>query len=88
MLKCNDLTLSWSLFSFSLSLYPPLPPQRKCEQYWADNIGEDYQTPDKKLNITTTSVMPYADFSIRTFSVKSVSFHSTLTRACQCFENM
>ena len=77
--------------SLSLSLFlSPLytHPQRKCEQYWADNIGEDYQTPDKKLNITTTSVMPYADFAIRTFSVKSVSFHSMLTRACQCFEKM
>ena len=46
--------------------------QRKCEQYWADNIGDEYQTPDKKFSVTTTSVMPFADFVIRTFSATNV----------------
>ena len=48
--------------------------QHKCEQYWADNIGDSFETPDGKLVITTTSVMPFADFHIRCFNVKSVSF--------------
>ena len=47
--------------------------QRKCEQYWAENIGDAYQTGDKKYSVITTSVMPFADFVIRTFTVKTVS---------------
>ena len=47
--------------------------QRKCEQYWGENIGDDFETPDNKLRITTTSVLPLADFEIRIFTVKSVS---------------
>ena len=47
--------------------------QRKCEQYWGENIGDDFETPDNKLRITTTSVLPLADFDIRIFTVKSVS---------------
>ena len=56
-------------------LPPLLPPllQRKCEQYWADNIGDVYETQDKKMEITTTSSMPFADFEIRTFNAKNVS---------------
>lgn len=47
--------------------------QRKCEQYWAENIGDVYTTPDKKVSVVTTSVMPFADFAIRTFTAKRVS---------------
>ena len=47
--------------------------QRKCEQYWSDNIGEVFETQDKKMEITTTSSMPFADFEIRTFNLKHVS---------------
>ena len=47
--------------------------QRECEQYWAENMGEVYNTPDKMFSVTTTSLMPFADFVIRTFSVKHVS---------------
>ena len=47
--------------------------QCKCEQYWGENIGDDFETPDSKLRITTTSVLPFADFEIRNFTVKSVS---------------
>ena len=47
--------------------------QRKCEQYWGENIGDDFETPDNKLRITTTYVLPLADFDIRNFTVKSVS---------------
>lgn len=49
------------------------PLQRKCEQYWAENIGDTYKSPDKMFSVVTTSVMPFADFVIRTFSVKDVS---------------
>ncbi len=47
--------------------------QRKCEQYWAENIGDSYTTPDNNITVVTTSVMPFADFVIRTLSVKNVS---------------
>ena len=47
--------------------------QRKCEQYWGENIGDDFETPDSKLRITTTSVLPLADFDLHIFTVKSVS---------------
>ena len=47
--------------------------QRKCEQYWGDNVGDDFETPDHKLTITTTYVLPLADCIIRNFTVESVS---------------
>lgn len=47
--------------------------QRKCEQYWAENMGEVHESPNKVFSVTTTSVMQFADFVIRTFSVKNVS---------------
>ena len=47
--------------------------QRKCEQYWGENNGDDFEIPDNKLRITTTHVLPLADFDIRIFTVKSVS---------------
>ena len=47
--------------------------QRKCEQYWSDDIGEVFETQDRKMEITTTSTMSFADFEIRTFSLKCVS---------------
>ena len=34
-------------------------------------------TPDNRLIVTTTSIMPLADFEIRTFTVKSVSIKCT-----------
>ena len=46
--------------------------QHKCEQYWSDNIGEVFETQDKKMTIITTSFMPFADFEIRTFNIKNV----------------
>ena len=51
--------------------------QRKCEQYWGENVGDDFETPDHKLTITTTYVLPLADFNIRTFTVESVSTELT-----------
>ena len=54
--------------------------QRKCEQYWSDNIGDVYETPDKKMQITTTSSVPFADFEIRNFNVKKVR-----QSACICY---
>jgi protein tyrosine phosphatase len=47
--------------------------RRKCEQYWADNIGDVFETQDKKMEITTTSSMPFADFEIRTFNAKNTT---------------
>ncbi len=39
-------------------------------------MGEVYETPDKMFTVTTTSVVPFADFIIRTFSVRHVSLLS------------
>ena len=65
----------------NITSLPPLPVQRKCEQYWADNIGEVFETQDKKMEITTTSSMPFADFEIRTFNAKNVSPSYNLVNA-------
>ena len=47
--------------------------QRKCEQYWGEKVDEEFETPDHKLTIITTFVLPLADFNVRIFTVKSVS---------------
>lgn len=46
--------------------------QHRCERYWGENIGDVYETPDKKLAITTTSSVPFVEFMIRTFNLKNV----------------
>ena len=47
--------------------------QRKCEQYWGEKVDEEFETPDHKLTIITTFVLPLADFNVHIFTVKSVS---------------
>jgi len=52
--------------------------QVKCEKYWGDNVGSNFETSDNRLTITTTAMMSFAEYEIRMFTVKSVSetFHS------------
>ena len=59
-------------------MYLFLAVQAKCQRYWCEAIGDTYETPDKTISVTTTSIMPFADFVIRTFSVKNVSHHSLM----------
>ena len=35
-------------------------------------MGEVYETPNKKFHVSTISVITYADYVIRTFTVKHV----------------
>ena len=74
MSLCHKWITKVKMHSVQLrELYILCPLQRKCEQYWGENIGDDYETVDKSITITTTSVMPFADFEIRMFNVKKVS---------------
>ena len=49
--------------------------QRKCEQYWPENVNENFEAPNSTIMATLTSVMPFADYEIKTFLVKDVSVH-------------
>ena len=46
--------------------------QKKCEQYWPENIDETL-TPGLNLSVTLTSILPYAEYEVRKFTVKDVS---------------
>ena len=39
--------------------------------YWPDSMGGVYETDT--LQITTISILPFADFDIRKFNIKNVS---------------
>eukprot|EP00731_Ephydatia_muelleri_P025777 Em0017g860a len=41
----------------------------KCEMYWPDSMGGVYETDT--LQITTISILPFADFDIRKFNIKN-----------------
>ena len=45
--------------------------QRKCEQYWPDNVNDTYDAGN--LSVTLTDLVPYADYEINRFSIKDVS---------------
>ena len=42
--------------------------------YWAEEVGGVYDTDI--ITITTTSIMTLADYNIRRFALKSVSFYN------------
>ena len=46
--------------------------QRKCEQYWCDEVGDMMFIEEANLNIITTSITSHRDFVIRTMNVKKV----------------
>ena len=46
--------------------------QEKCSEYWPKAL-HDRITPGGRLSVTLTSTIPYAEFQIRKFIVKSVS---------------
>ena len=47
--------------------------QRKCEQYWSDNVNEVYSPSNTTLLVVLTEQMPFADYEIKKFSVTDVS---------------
>ena len=53
--------------------------QKKCEPYISDLPGGTFET--EAMVVTTTSIVPYADFEIKKLTVKSVS-----DRKCACNE--
>lgn len=48
----------------------PFPFKRKCDQYWADDIGQDFVTAS--FTVTTTATDSFSDFVVRTFTLKHV----------------
>ena len=46
--------------------------QRKCEPYWPDSKAEPVLT-NRGVQVTLSSIEPFADFEIRTLIVKCVS---------------
>ena len=45
--------------------------QRKCEQYWSDNVNDTFDAGS--LAVTLTDLVPYADYEIKRFSITDVS---------------
>ena len=48
-------------------------------------MGEVYESPDKMFKVTTTSVMQFADYVIRTFVLRRVSDMYQLTQVCRAY---
>ena len=46
--------------------------QKKCEQYWNEEVGEVLEVEEVQLRVTTTSVTTHKDFVIRTMNLKHV----------------
>ena len=46
--------------------------QKKCEQYWHEEVGEAIELEDVDLKIITTSITTHRDFVIRTMNLKKV----------------
>ena len=61
--------------------------QRKCEQYWPDNVNDTYDAGN--LSVTLTDLVPYADYEIKRFSIKDVSalsfYHYMGSSPFQCY---
>ena len=47
--------------------------QRKCEQYWPNNVHETYNPPETTLLVSFEEVQPFADYEIKTLVVTNVS---------------
>ena len=46
--------------------------QKKCEEYWPVNVGESVE-PGHGLNVALTSMLPFAEYSVRKMTVTQVS---------------
>ena len=47
--------------------------QKKCEEYWPVNVGESVQ-PGHGLTTTLTSILPFAEYSLRKMTLTCVSY--------------
>ena len=47
--------------------------QRKCEQYWPDNVHETYDPPETTFIVSFEEVQPFADYEIKKLVVTNVS---------------
>ena len=74
----SSAAFSYCIFyiSLSLSLSLSLSFQRKCEQYWPDNLKE-YKEFGHGIRVEVVSVTPYADFEMRKIVVTQVNYSLT-----------
>ena len=47
--------------------------QRKCEQYWPDNVHDTYQPLETTLLVSFEEILPFADYEIKKLVVTNVS---------------
>jgi hypothetical protein len=47
--------------------------QRKCEQYWPENVHDTYSPPETTLLVSFEEVQPFADYEIKKLVVTNVS---------------
>ena len=60
--------------------------QRKCEQYWSDNVNDTFDAGS--LVVTLTDLVPYADYEIKRFSITDVSVHTCCIDASDIHTSM
>ena len=60
--------------------------QRKCEQYWSDNVNDTFDAGS--LVVTLTDLVPYADYEIKRFTIKDVSVHTCCIDASDIHTSM
>ena len=49
--------------------------QRKCEQYWPDNVHDTYVPPETTLVVSFEEVQPFADYEIKKLIVTNVRIY-------------
>ena len=50
--------------------------QKKCEEYWPLNVDESIH-PGHGINVTLTSMLPFAEYSVRKMTATCVSYYDT-----------
>ena len=71
----STIVLVKTLRSFQVIVHVQCIPQKKCEEYWPVNVGESVE-PGQGLTIKLTSVLPFAEYSLRKMTLTCVRFHS------------
>ena len=77
--KKNTMTMACC----KLYIYYYYSFQRKCEQYWAEGTGDAYKTHGNNILVTTLSETSFANFVIRTFTLRQVNFLSLYQGLCK-----
>ena len=65
------VTIAYLNFAFN-RVYFITPPQRKCEQYWNEDMDCPLE-PGRDLSVRVTSLMGYANYVIREITLTDVS---------------